>query len=105
MTVAYRVAPPANMYAGGREWSFRIWFNEVVMTRPFWRSKDGAALAEEIFEVLDATPEDAPHDFNKDQIDALQREVALGDVTSANPLLTRMFIKYASSVYNAEKVK
>ncbi len=82
--------------------SFRRYISDVILPLPFWRSRDGAALTDELYSLLDS---DTPtFKISNDLLQALIRLMQLSEhgVGQLNPLLARASINFVRALYSVK---
>jgi hypothetical protein len=101
----YRITIPPDSIVAKIPYQFRTYLAEVILPLPFWRTRDGAALASQLMDLIDST---APtYDVTPGLHDALCREMALANqgLGQLNPQMARPSIRNIQAVYDAEVVK
>ncbi len=100
-----RITIPAPTVISGKEYEFRHYLDDVILPLPFWRSKEGVVLADELQELIDGDKPEA--DITVALHEALCLQMALNErgLGSLNPQLARAAIRNARAVYEAKKVK
>lgn len=85
--------------------AFRRYIADVIAPLPFWRTRDGVALSEELFALIDSDGD--TFDLSNDLKQSLEDLMQLSDnrLGQLNPQLARASIVFVRAVYNAEKIK
>ena len=92
---------------GNVPFPFRKYIDELITILPYWRTPEGAALSDELFELIETVAPDGADDLvdiSDDLKNALQAQMGLQNPTyQVPPALARVSIKYVNVLFKAER--